>query len=315
MRVCYLIQTHKDPLQVCRLISTIKAVSPTCFILISHDYTHCDFPDVELQSFSNMALIPKTMGGIRGDFSLVQTNLDAMGWLLENKINFDWLINLSGQDYPIQSPAKFETMLATRTDDGFFEYFDIFSPESPLGIREGKDRYFYQYWRSKFQLNPLQRLVLKPVKSLINISQPWVRANLVYGLSIGIKASHPPFNSEFRCYGGSFFKGLSKQAVIHLYQYLEEHPKLIDYYVRTRQPDESFFQTILLNMPQLKFSNYQWMYTDFSGTKAGHPRTLNQEDYPKLIESDAYFARKFDSKNSQILNLLDRQIFDSSIQV
>lgn len=314
MRVCYLIQTHKDPNQVCRLISTIKAASPTCFILISHDYTHCDFPATQLQSFSEIALIPKTVKGIRGDFSLVQAHLDAISWLLENQIHFDWLINLSGQDYPIRSPAQFEAMLGTATDDGFFEYFDILSSDSPLGIREGMDRYFYQYWRSKFQLNRFQKLVLKPIKTLINISQPWVRANLVYGLSIGLKASNPPFNPEFRCYGGSFFKALSKKAVIHLDQYLKEQPNLIAYYVNTRQPDESFFQTVLLNLSELKFSNYQWMYTDFSGTKAGHPRTLNQDDYPKLIQSEAYFARKFYSKNCEIFAQLDRHIFDASVQ-
>lgn len=313
MRVCYLIQTHKDPPQVYRLVSKIKEKSPNCFILISHDYTNCDFSSSLLESFTDVALIPKIAEGFRSDFSLVQGYLDSISWLLENEIHFDWLVNLSGQDYPIKSPAKFEEMLASRTDDGFVEYFEVLSVDSPWG-KQGKERYYYQYWRLRFQPNLWQKLILKPIEILINISQPWIRMNIAYGLSIGIKAKQIPFHKNFRCYGGSFFHVFSYRAIIYLHRHAQENPQLIRYYTNTLNPDESYIKTVLINADELNISNYQWMYVDFSETKSGHPQTFSDSDYPQIIKAEGYFARKFDSKNSKIFDLLDDHIFKNKLQ-
>lgn len=313
MLICYLLQTHNHPLQACRLIATLKKASPNCFVLVSHDYANCDFPSTLVEAFSNVALIPKAAQGFRSDFSLVQSHLDAIAWLLEKQIEFDWLVNLSGQDYPIKNPREFEAMLATRQDDGFVYYFDILAPDNPWGTA-GKNRYYYQYWRSRFQPNTWQKLLLKPFELLINHSQNWLRMNLAYGLSIGIKAKNPPFNANFRCYGGSCFHVISQRAAHYLHQQAQKNTYLIRYFSKTIIPDESYLKTVLLNAPNLNISHYQWMYTDFSGTKAGHPRVLDQTDYDKLIHADNYFARKFDYKNSEILDLLDQHIFNDSIK-
>jgi hypothetical protein len=147
---------------------------------------------------------------------------------------------------------------------------------------------------------------------LINAIQPWLKIDLIYGLSIGIKAVPSPFNQAFRCYGGSCFHVCSSQTAIYLYHYSQENSERIRYFSRVIVPDESYIKTVLLNTPQLTFANYAWMYADFSETKSGHPRTLSKDDYSKLVQSEAYFARKFES-NSEVLDLLDRRIFDTLI--
>jgi hypothetical protein len=313
MRICYLIQTHKHPQQVSRLISRLQQTGSDCFVLVIHDFDNSDFPAELLRPFANVHLLAKTVRGIRGDFSLVQSYLNAIDWLFQNQIGFDWLINLSGQDYPTQSTTQLAAWLATCPEDGLFEFFEVFSTASPWGIREGEERYLYQYWRSNLELNRCQKAALKPLQLLINSSQPWLRLDWAYGLSLGIKAA-APFKPDLRCYGGSFFKILSYRAVRYLQSYVQTHPDLTRYYLRTRQPDESFMQTVLLNAPDLKFSNANWMYYDFSETQSGHPRNLNQTDYAKLIQPNVYFARKFEP-DSEVLDLLDRRIFDSSVQV
>jgi hypothetical protein len=308
MRVCYLIQSHTNPPQVCRLIATLKKLSPHCFILVSHDYENCDFPATLLEKFSNLALIPKTAQGFRSDFSLVQAYLDAIAWLLEKQIEFDWLVNLSGQDYPIKHPRELEAMLATRHDDGLVYYFDILSSDSAFG-KPGIERYYYQYWRSGKNLTIWHKLFLKPLALCVNHTQPWLRINLSYGLSIGIKARKTPFHRHFRCYGGSYFYIISQRAAGYLLQQAKENPQLIRYFSKTLNPDEAYMKTVLVNAPQLAIISYQWMYTDFSGTKAGHPRILDQTDYHQLIQSENYFARKFDANNTEILDKLDQYLF------
>ncbi|MFM6290640.1 MAG: hypothetical protein ACKN9E_15105, partial [Microcystaceae cyanobacterium] len=121
-------------------------------------------------------------------------------------------------------------------------------------------------------------------------------------------------NDKFRCYGGSFFHIISYQSAAYLHQQAQENISLIRYFSKTLNPDESYLQTVLVNAPTLNISHYQWMYTDFVGTKAGHPQILDQIDYHKLIHADNYFARKFDANNTQILDQLDQHIFNDSIK-
>jgi hypothetical protein len=44
--------------------------------------------------------------------------LNAVNWLFEKNSNFDWLINLTGQDYPTQTLSETEDFLAKTDCDG-----------------------------------------------------------------------------------------------------------------------------------------------------------------------------------------------------
>jgi hypothetical protein len=90
---------------------------------------------------------------------------------------------------------------------------------------------------------------------------------------------------------------------------LANHYRKLDAYISV--PDESYCQTIFCNSQHLKISQNHWRYIDWSqndGTNA-HPKTLLMEDLPKLRESTAHFARKFDADiDGKILDALDAVI-------
>ncbi|WP_253276411.1 beta-1,6-N-acetylglucosaminyltransferase [Synechococcus sp. PCC 6312] len=248
--------------------------------------------------------------GGRGDFKIVRSYLDAIGWLLQNKIDFDWLINLSGQDYPTQSLFDLEKRIESSPHDGYMEYFPV-DKTQPWIRFTGEDRYFYQYLRLIPNLNPLIRGIISPFKTLINASQPLIRLNLSYGLMLGLKAQSTPFNDTFSCYGGSFFKTLSRACIEYLYSHSLDHPELVSYYERTVIPDESYIQTVLVNSHLFKFCNNNHLYVDFSGSlRHGRPRILTSEDYSNLLSDNIFFARKFDpAVDTKILDQLDQRIF------
>lgn len=305
MRVCYLLQTHKSPEQVERLVRRIKSLSPTAQILISHDFTNCDLPRSTFEDLPNVGLIPSRGG--RGSFEIVQSYLDAIAWLLASGSDFSWLINLSGQDYPIRPLAEVEKSLSHTDYDGFVHHFEVFSKHSPWKRNEGYSRYHYKYRTLNRDLAEWQKEMLKPVK-LLNYLQPFFRVNFSYGITLGLRTSSP-FNQHFVCYGGSFLCTLSRPCVEYLHRYVQLNSDIVDYYKGVAIPDECFIQTILVNSQKFKLCNDSRRYFDFSQTRNGHPKILQSTDFPALMNSQADFARKFDlAVDRDVLDLIDTAI-------
>jgi len=309
MTVCYLIQTYKNPEQIYRLVKLITNTTSNSFILISHNFNSCSLSTSLFQEFKNVAIISNN-GVMMGSFAILQGFLDAIDWLLNQQIKFDWLINLSGQDYPTQPLSKFENFLESTKYDGFIEYFDVYSQQSPWNKRTVNARYLYHYKHFQQYLSPWQRLMLKPIKHIVNNSQPLIRLDSSYGLTVGIKSFHNLFNKNFTCYGGSYFATFSRQCVMYLYFFVKENPRVVDYYKRTFIPEESLIQTVLVNSKKFNLYNNNYRYSDFMNSRHGHPRILNSQDYSMITKDNIYFARKFDmTVDSVILDKLDRRIF------
>ncbi len=309
MKVCYFIQTHKNLQQINRLTQTIKCLSPYSQIIISHDSKHYDFDFTYLKSFSGVNVL-QAQGG-RGDFHIVQGYLDAVDWLFKQNIEFDWLINLTGQDYPTQPLSQLESLLAESNYDGFIEHFKVFSEQSHWSIKEGGSRYLYRYRKLASELPEWKKNLLNPLK-VVNYIQPFFRDNFSYDIRIGVKTL-TPFNENFICYGGSFFCILSKKCIQYLYDFLKSRPDIVNYYKGVTESDESFIQTVLANSQLFNLSNDCKRYFDFSGTRNGRPRILTIHDYPSLLQNNINFARKFDvEQDSKILDALDARILNNS---
>jgi hypothetical protein len=74
-------------------------------------------------------------------------------------------------------------------------------------------------------------------------------------------------------------------------------------------PDESFFQTILINSRLAdRIVNDDLRYIDWSEGRAS-PRILTSDDLDSLLASGDLFARKFDARvDERVLDMLDASI-------
>ncbi|MCU0536893.1 MAG: core-2/I-branching enzyme [Hydrococcus sp. Prado102] len=312
MKICYFIQTHKNPEQIYRLVRTIKRSSPTAGIVIGHDFTSCSLDITPLQDLEDIHLLKIEFRAIRGDFSLLQPYLMAIDWLVETKFEFDWLVYLSGQDYLTQASSDFETFLATTDYDGFIRYWDVFSPQSPWRKEKALRRYYYQYYRLPDSMQVVLESISKIIKSLKLEKVVPMQFFLTYGSLIGFQSRSHPFNENFKCYGGSQWHTLSRRCFEYLREFIKNHPELVIYYKKTVVPDESFVQSILVNSQKFNLCNDNKQYFDNHQQPGGHARILTTEDYVTLINGNFYFARKFDlERNSQILDQLDAKIFQN----
>lgn len=310
MKICYLIQTHRCQEQIYRLVHTINRLSSDSYIVVSHDFTACNLDSEALNQLPNVHVISGKGG--RGTFDIVQGYLDAVEWLGTNDFHFDWLINLSGQDYPVQPLHKVEKLLEKTSCDGFLEYFKVFSEESHWSGREGHSRYFYKYHKFSSSLSEQLIKLFNPIKA-VNYIQPFFRINLSYSM-LGTRIN-PPFTENFDCYGGSFFCTLSRKCVDYLYDFYLKHPEIVEYYKGVCVSDESFIQTVLANNRSLNLQNDCKRYFDFSRTRDGRPHTLTIDDYSSITQNNYHFARKFDiTVDKEILDCLDNKILDVSLE-
>jgi hypothetical protein len=120
-----------------------------------------------------------------------------------------------------------------------------------------------------------------------------------------IESPLSPFDSNAGCFVGDQWFVASKKAVEHLAEPSPFRSALMRHYRLRSVPDESFYQTMLLNQ-ELVIDRDNRRFTDWNGGGA-HPRILTEDDLPAMLSSGAFFARKF-AHASPVLERLDEAL-------
>lgn len=315
MHLVFVVQTHTAPQQIAKLLAALNQGVPDRTIIVSHD------GDLEeLQEIAAEHQVDKLMRGHggRGRFGLLESYLDALRWLRENGRAYDWVVHLSGQDYPVAPLVQFSDVLATSAYDGYFYHFLAFDEADKCGPMvwsrtEAENRYLFQYDLLSANaglvvraLTRLPRLILDQTRS--------TRLSSSYGLVIGRRAEQTPFSQEFRCYGGSYWQIIRKRCVDYLLDFTDSQPAIVDYFRRVLNPDEAMLQSILLNSARFNISKNELRYYDFDNSHLGHPRVLTRNKIVQVAQSGFYFARKIDiGKDPQILDWIDETVLRQNV--
>lgn len=316
----YLIASHNNSEQLTRLVKTISKGSPKSLILIHHDYSGSYLEPATFKDLENVRLIEDYLPVKWGEFSQVAMELHCINWLFKHDYKFDWLVFLSGQDYPICALDKIEKFYQESQYDGFMDYFLADKPrEKPtiggLGWKStntGRRRYFYRYYKLASGKNT--EFLNGWVNRFFNRRQSLIK--LVFnrsGIYLGIRRFVPIFNSKFKCYAGSNWHTLSYRCVRYLLDFIEQNPEFVNYYQKTLNSDESFFQSILLNQTELKIFNDNKRYIVWDGR---NPYVWQSQDFDTLVNSERHFARKFNCHvDAEIVERLDRYFLQDRQQV
>jgi hypothetical protein len=304
MRVVYFIQSHRDPEQVYRLVETLRRGSSSGLVVVQHNPR-----EVELD-WKPLADLPDTKQffargpQLRSDYSCqMEPYLDAITWLDRERIEYDWIVNLTAQDYPVKPISAFEALLERSEADGYLRFWDVLSADSPWSRRKAKARYFHRYWR----LPEGSERALHAVRFLTAVLP--VHFYLVYGPWLGVRRLRTPFHNGFRCYGGWAWFSLRRDAARYLNRFLGERPDVEAHYRRSVTAEESLVQTILVNAGRFRLVNDDLRYIDYSRADRGAPRVLTTADLPMLAAGPWYLARKFDLQvDTGVLDRIDREL-------
>lgn len=302
MRIAYLIQTHRAPDQVLRLLATLRRGSPGAVLVVAHDPSAEPLDERALDALGALHFRPARPGR-RGYWSLFEPYPEAVERLDRSGVAYDWLVYLSGQDYPVRPLARSEALLAASPYDGYLTWIDAAGPSPEGRRRQGRLRYEYQYRDVPWGAPALAAL------HALNGVQPWFHVHRTYGPRLGFRARRTPFGPGLRPYWGSQWTTLRRACAERVAEAARGGEPLARYFARTVCPDEAFAQTVLVTDPRFRLANDNLRFVDVRGSRDGRPRVLTMADAPALAAGGYCFARKVDpAVDPGILDWLDERM-------
>jgi hypothetical protein len=201
--------------------------------------------------------------------------------------NYDYVVLMSGQDYPIRPNAEFHDYL--KQNKGFsFMSVEAKVPKSNWWLY-ATDRYRY------YHLNDFN----------------FYGKKLIHKISKKILPKRQFLYPDYQLYGGpgATFCALTRQAAEYIVNFMDNNRKARRYAKFTHASDEFWFQTLLMNSPlKDKVINQPLWYIDWGGVSK-HPRILTVLDFPTFIGSKLFFGRKFDIYvDESVLDMLDNHL-------
>jgi|WetSurMetagenome_2_1015567.scaffolds.fasta_scaffold07195_4 hypothetical protein len=296
-KIAYSLLVHKNPKQVSRLITNIYSSSDFFHVIIFGNNSSEDTWNNELSKFRGINfLVTFNSGKAWGTFQLVAAMLDSMQKF--DSFEYDYLINLSGQCYPLKSVDSIKSFLHKKS----FAYLEQF--KLPIGApkgwgkRGGLDRLEYSYYKNSLLI------LYEKVFNKISKSSKYDARGL-----IKIHRINKQIPYKLEPYGGSMWFCLTKKHVDFILEYIKEKADLLKFFKHSLIPDELFFHTILMNS-HLRDTviNDNLRYIDWSKKGVALPATLTVEDKDNLLASSKMFARKFDIElDEKILDIIDSE--------
>ena len=278
--IAYLILAHRYPHQFKRLFRSIYR--PDNYYLVHVDKNSGVGLQTEIQyflsSFSNASLL-KSESVLWGGYSIVDAELRGIEELLRMGLKWEFFINLSGQDFPLQSQTFIQAFLSRNKGKDFLKVANqrTFRPET---------------------LSRIENYVTEPGANLLS---PPIRKR--------------PYLPGVTPYIGNQWVILTRKCCEFL-SYNPEVERFRRFYRHTFIPDEGFFQTVIMNTSYKgAIVNDDKRTIDWvpQGTIKLRPRVFTFQDADFLMASPDLFARKFDeSVDAEILSILESKLFRDS---
>jgi Core-2/I-Branching enzyme len=284
MRLAYIVSAYKYFEQLNRLVHRLHDVGVGVFIHVDERSGAIDTLVEATRGLGNVHFLDRHPC-VWGDFGHVAASLKGIEAIVRQAVRFDYVILLTGQDYPIKTTRQIRDTLQRADGRSFMNYFPLPTSEWEGG---GLDR--IQRWHVH---TANRHLVLPP--------RGW---------------SFPKrrFPRGFRPFGGSSYWCLAWECVWHVHQFARAHPRFVDFFRHVDVPDELFFQTVLLNSPLgERIVNDDLRHIEWRDHTSGSPSVLTSSDFPAIQASPKLFARKFDATvDAKVLDMVDQRLLASS---
>lgn len=223
-----------------------------------------------------------------GAWSIVQATIDLFNLALKNKrITYFHLI--SGQDWPAKDL------------DGIYRFFEdndklyIWNYPSAKYKKSGEPLVDWQKFYFNYDRINRRSSFGKIYHRLSIIKQTLFRVNKLKKLGI-----------DLTLYNGSQWVDLPRDASAYLIDYLQKHPNVEEMFRTGFCSDEFWVPTILRNNTQFaqRIDTNNHRYIDWQERDGSAPAVLDNRDYAKIRQSDAWFMRKIEFPKSK--SLVDR---------
>lgn len=286
--------THNQPQQTAFLCHKLSELFDHPPIAIHHDYSKCYLDPKTLPTHAKIVKDWVTTGW--GDAKVIDGYLAALR-LLHAQDGPEWTVSLSAADYPIKSAERIlrDLQEADASTDGFLDYREISKgrdqPQDARSIASAFHRpEFMKLARQRYlSFSIIPRFFLKRMgdrtQLLIGNRTRYLSGDLLTRL-------FTPFSTSFRPFAGDWWHTINQQAAAVLIKDTRESRRLRRFYNSRPSPEEGYYQTLLVNRPELYIRNDNRRFTIWKQGRA-HPELLGYDDIEAMVQSSAHFARKF----------------------
>ena len=278
MRLAYLILAHQLPEQLVRLVERLRAPDTTILIHVDGKMDEAGFDHIvgRVAGHPEVVLLPRRVCQW-GTFSVVQATLDGINHAVL-RVPFDYLVLLSGQDYPIKTRDHIDAVFRRSEGRSFLHHVALPKPDWTEGGWERIERWYF----------------------------PPGRANRLAQRAANRLAAPRRFPRGFRPYAGAQFWCLSRRAAEYIEAFARSNSGFVRFFKHVFVPDEFFFHTALANSA-LRTELINECLTFLEWHRPG--AVLSTEDFDNLATTSHLFARKFDARvDSDVLDAIDRRL-------
>jgi hypothetical protein len=292
MKVAYLFFVYKNPRLIAKTIETLRSPESGFFL---HVDGKSDFGDFASIRGENVFFSEKRLPVYWAEFSGVRAVLLLMSQALAAPQRYDYLVLLSGSEYPLRSREYIHRFLDANRGTEYMTMVRM--PNEAAG-------------------KPISRINTLRLPSHRPVARTLVRILAKLGLA---QRDHAKYLGDLKPYAGNTWWALSREACKYALEFEERHPRVVKFFEDCFAPEETYLQTILGNSPFASRMRRNLLYEDWSGRK-DHPALIS-ERHLALFESrnevsvrdihgpgELLFARKFSDETLGLLPRLDAMI-------
>lgn len=280
MKIAYLMQCHKSPQQINLLVDMLSGDNCDVYIHIDKKSKNLE---TDLINLPNVFILgeEERVDVKWGQISQVDATLKLIEAVLKTGCEYDYVWLISGQDMPLKSHEQICKYISDSNGAAFMDVLDTSSRRYKRLLK--RNEVYTAQWSIKKGF--FYRII----------------RNAWYILTGGRYHTFKVFRRKIdndKFYFGSSWWCLPYDAVKQINDYLNGNADFYKFFSRCHCPDESFFQTVLLNHTTYR-ENVKPMpiYVNW-GEDNNSPEIFvmdDREKIDKLIESNQYLiARKFD---------------------
>jgi hypothetical protein len=269
MKQVFLIHAHKDLAQINTLVEQLR--DDEFVIYVNLDRKSAIDP---AQLHPGARLVDQRIDVLWGGFSQVEATLNSLRQIVRDVPQFDKVVFLSAQDFPLLPNAGLKQELARVAGRELIDSNPIRAGGWPVAFRY---QYFYREGSGR-----VQRLACSLVNRALRM------CNITRRLPRGLAP-----------YGGSQWWALSRPCLLAVLDRVEREPDISRFFRTVLCADELFFQTLVMNSPfHDKVLPHNFRYIQWPEQGSRNPKVLQEADFERIRASDAHFCRKLDSKLS-----------------
>ena len=288
MTVVYIVISHRNPEQVVRLVRVLRE-GPSARVLVRHDPLGERLEGEEIEAAGGEP-VEDRIKSRWGSWSHLRLMVSCLREATARH-DPDWVLILSGQDYPLRPIADIEADLDTSPADARLGSVRQVETHRPA---IGDDEFFL---RCRYRHYARPRVF---PSSLPGPIRPLAYARELPPL-LGVRRID---RAPLALFASADWLTLGR-AGIRAVLAASENRRLTRHFRRVAVPSESFFASVLLGDLSLIVERDNRRFSAFVAGSP-HPDTLTSDDYDRLLASGADFARKFDAaRDPHVLDLLD----------